>query len=294
MEYPSLAALLDGEKDMALANMAGDRSLAAAQSAMEKAIDRVMYRYVEQCPDGIARDCAQVILQTVKNTLPLIDSVGETRAWKKQADAPKPGMNLGIWALVLLIGGAVLLVASVLGMLIGGRFSGVFEFIKGLLPTALGGVCLFLAGLQAGRPGKAKPGEEAVRTEFLADAEKAWHTLRGAMLQADGQLERLREEEAMRAAKAGGSEAAGGELSPAALELFGELLESAYAAGDEASREAASSIGFYLHNAGVDVVDCAAGKESWFEFLPAPRPGTIRPALVSEGRLLKKGLASAG
>ena len=83
-----------------------------------------------------------------------------------------------------------------------------------------------------------------------------------------------------------------GKLDPKALELFSELLETAYAAGDEGSRESASAIRFYLHNAGIDVVDYAPGQESWFEFLPATRPGTMRPALASDGKLIKKGLAS--
>ena len=77
-----------------------------------------------------------------------------------------------------------------------------------------------------------------------------------------------------------------------ALELFSELLETAYATGDDGARESAASIRFYLHSAGVDVVDYTPGRESWFEFLPAPRPGTMRPALASEGKLIKKGLAS--
>ena len=81
-------------------------------------------------------------------------------------------------------------------------------------------------------------------------------------------------------------------FSAADAELFGELLESTYAAGDENAMEAASAIRFYLHNAKVDVVDYAEGNERWFEFLPAPGQGTIRPALVSGGRLLKKGMAS--
>ena len=59
-----------------------------------------------------------------------------------------------------------------------------------------------------------------------------------------------------------------------------------------ADGEQAEAIRFYLHKAQVDVLDFAPGRESWFEFLPAGGEGTIRPALVSEGKLIKKGLAS--
>ena len=82
-------------------------------------------------------------------------------------------------------------------------------------------------------------------------------------------------------------------MPAAALELFSELLESAYAAGSDSGREQAEAIRFYLHRSGIEVCDYVAGRESWFEFLPAGGVGTIRPALVTEGRLLKKGLAAA-
>ena len=66
MDKLSLVALLDEDKEMVLANIARDRSLPSAQAALEKEIDRVMYRYVEACDDVAARDSAQHILQAMK------------------------------------------------------------------------------------------------------------------------------------------------------------------------------------------------------------------------------------
>lgn len=294
MEKLSLVALLDEDREMVLASLNGDRALPAAQTALEKAIDRVMYRYVEGCGDEARREGAQHILQAIKNTLPVIDTVGEARTWKKQADAPRGGgLHLGPMAIAALLAGAALILASVVGVLIAGGMSGALAFLKALLPAALGGGCLFWAGAQAARPKKTTiAGEEALRTEYLVDAEKAFHCLRGAMLQADAQLERIREEDALRRQKVSEVTPGGGKIEPAALELFGELLEAAYAAGDEGARESVSAIRFYLHNGGVDVVDYSEGRENWFEFLPAAKSGTIRPALASEGKLIKKGLAS--
>ena len=294
MDKLSLAALLDEDREMVLANLAGGKTLPEAQTALEKAIDRVMYRYVEACGDEALREGAQHILQAVKNTLPVMDTVGEARAWKKQADAPrKGGLNLGPLQIVLLLAGAVLVGAAVLGVLLAGRMSSALAFLKSMLPAVLGCGALYWSGVLSGRPAKSGAvGPEDVRTEYLVDGEKAFHCLRGAMVQADGQLERIREEGALKRQEKA-SDVPGGQLAPEALELFAELLESAYAAGDENAREAISSIRFYLHNARVDVVDYGEGRDSWFEFLPAAKPGTIRPALASEGRLLKKGLASA-
>lgn len=296
MEKLSLVALLDEDREMVMNSLTADRALASAQVTLEKAVERVMYRYVEGCGDEALRDSAQRILQATKNTLPVIDAVGEARAWKKQTEgARREGLNMGPLATLLLLAGAALILASVVGVLIGGRLSGLLPFIEALLPAALGCGALFWAGIQSARPprkrGSAADAAVDVRTEYLVDVEKAWHCLRGAMVQADGQLERVREEEALRRERES-NPAAAGELDPGALELLAELLESAYASGDESARESISAMRFYLHNAGVDVTDYGPGRDSWFEFLPAARPGTIRPALTSKGRLLKKGLAS--
>ena len=294
MEKLSLVALLDEDKEMVSASLARDPSIPAAQATLEKAVDRVMYRYGEACGDEALATSAQHILQAMKNTLPVMDTVGEARTWNRQSQGQKGGLSFGPMAVALLVGGLVLVIAAVLGTLISGRFSGALAFIKAMLPAGLGSAALFFAGIQAARPRNKKAsseGTEAVRTEFLVDGGKAWHCLRGAMLQADGQLERIREANAVARQRASQT-AVGGRVDPKALELFAELLETAYAAGDEGARESASAIRFYLHNAGVDAVDYAPGRESWFEFLPASRAGTMRPALASEGKLIKKGLAS--
>ena len=295
MDKLSLAALLDDDREMIIASLARDRSLPAAQAALEKAVDRVMYRYTEQCDSPELRDSSQYILQAMKNVLPMIDAVGEARSWKREAEQPgKRGLKLGVWGALLLALGALLVLASVLAVMFAGHLGGALAFVKALLPSALGCGALFWAGILAARPRRPKAKgapEEAVRTEYLVDVEKAFHVLRGAMLLADGQLERMREELAAQDARRNETSPAG-EVSGAALDLFSELLESAYAAGDEAAKESASAMRFYLHSAGIDVADYAEGRESWFEFLPADRPGTLRPALVCGGKLLKKGMAA--
>ena len=295
MQNDSLVALLDEDREQVLANIARDRTLPAVQAVLEKEIDRVMYRHAEACGDVALRDSARNLLQAMKNTLPLMDAVGEVRTWQKQYEAPEnKGLRFGPVALGALLGGLTLVLASVLAGLLNSRMGGVLAFLKVLLPVAVGCGLLFWSGLQAAKPKSTQPAEkgpEATRTEYLADADKAWHCLRGALLQADGQLKRIAEENALLKQRQAES-APEGELSSAALDLFANLLESACASSDDSAKEAASAMRFYLHNAGIDVTDYAPGKEAWFEFLPAARPGTMRPALVSGGKLVRKGLAS--
>ena len=296
MERLSLTALLDEDREKVQAGLSADRELSHARQTLEKAIDRVMYRYVEACDAEPLRRAAQCILQAMKDTLPLTEVVGEVRMWKKEKAAAS-GWKARVKprAVVLLAVGAVLVLAPMIGLMIAGRVNGSLSFVRGIVLMVLGCAGVFLAGLDIARPPKGSkgPGDgEAERAEYLADPQKAWHLLRGAMLQADGQMERLREEVAFESAEAE-SKAQAGKVSGELLELFAQLLETARASADEGAREAAASIRFYLHSAGVETVDYEKGRESWFEFLPADRPGTLRPALVQDKRLLKKGLASA-
>ena len=295
MDQTSLQALLDSDREMILSNLARDRSPAAAQTVLEKAVDRVMYRYVEQCPDERLRDEAQYILQSVRNTLPVIDAVGEAREWKKVVDASGRGdKKIRPMSLAMLAAGVVLVIAAIVAMLIGGGFNAL-AFLKSLLPAALGLAAVYWAGLTAHKPGRDRGGkrpEDQARTEFLIDAEKTFHCMRGAMAMADHQLEAIRQDDAVRRQQKQGE--GEGELSRREIDLFAELLETAYAGGDDAAREMISAIRFFLHGQGVDAVDMEPGREAWFETLPAPKPGTLRPALVKDGKLLRKGLASAG
>ena len=295
MEKLSLVALLDEDKEMVSASLARDPSIPAAQATLEKAVDRVMYRYGEACGDEALATSAQHILQAMKNTLPVMDTVGEVRTWNRQAQGQKNGLNFGPMSVALLVGGLVLVIAAVLGTLISGRFSGALAFIKAMLPAGLGSAALFFAGIQAARPRdrkRAPEGNEDVRTEYLADTDKVWRDMKAMLLVADNALGSLREQEEIRRQK----DSADQNTSPIPaeeIELFSSLLEMAGASSDPDARDMVSSIRFYLHAHGVDAVDYSPEKASWFELLPASRGGTIRPALSSGGRLVKKGLASA-
>jgi hypothetical protein len=130
------------------------------------------------------------------------------------------------------------------------------------------------------------------KLEILTDPQSIWHTLTGAVLIADNQIKEASEF----SAKASGKQKIDFSLTKDETELFSSLLEAAYARRNAAdgsdSEELISDINYYLHTRGVETEDCSKENEKRFELLPARRSGTIRPALVSNGKLLKKGLAS--
>ena len=48
---------------------------------------------------------------------------------------------------------------------------------------------------------------------------------------------------------------------------------------------------YYLHRKQVETVEFGGGKREWFELLPGKQDVTLRPALVRDGVLIRKGLA---
>lgn len=290
MDNTTLVSLLESDKEMILASLNRDRSPAAAQTALEKALDRVSLRYAEQCADPAARDGAQMVLKAVRSALPLVDSVGEVRRWQKSADKPV-SRRMKPAAMGLLAVGAVLVLAVMFGLLItGGRLLGVVAFVEALVPALLGMAALFWAGVKYAAPARKKEEVPDTRDEFLIDADRVWHHLHGMMLLADSAVESARVRTETRRNR--DAAAVRGPLDGAQTELFAGLLENCCAQDTPESREMIESLRFYLHGAGVEVVDYEKGRENWFEFLPARTSGTIRPALVANDKLIKKGLAS--
>lgn len=291
MEGMTLLGLLESDREMIMASLNRDRSPASAQAALEKALDRVSLRYAEQCGDPAGREAAQLIVKTVKSALPLMDAISEVRRWQKTVDRPAP-RRMKPAAMGLLAVGAVLELAVMLGLLItGGRLAGALAFIEALIPAVLGMAALFFAGVKYARPDKPRREEPSqMRDEFLIDPERVWHQLRGMLLLADSAVEGARSRAAIERQQQAAT--APGPLDRGQVELFSGMLENVYAQNTPEGRELAENLRFYLHGAGVEVVDYEKGREQWFEFLPARRRGTIRPALINGDKLVKKGLAA--
>ena len=189
MENLTLQELLEADREMLEANLAKDRSPAAAQAALEKEIDRVLYRCLEQYEDARMRSAAQAVLQAMKNTLPLMDSVGEAHEWKKTIDLRERRKKPRPAALAFLFAGILLILATVLALhFSGGGFVLSLSLLRAVLPALGGMACLFWAGVLTGRPEKKKTDAPAVRTEFLIDVEKVWRLLHAAMMLADNTL----------------------------------------------------------------------------------------------------------
>ena len=289
-KLPKLADLFDAEKETVTGNLARDRSPEATVSTVQKTLDRVLYRYIELCTDRAVCAQAQGILLGVKNTLPLMLAVNDSQHWQLKDGSPdkhRPplgGIVLAVLGLALILAGALL--ADYVG-------DHTITLSSLLLPL-VGAVCLLLGGFFIiRRPRLHSSQNNTGKVEYLVEPAMVFQTVRGALLAADKALEDARdraEAERVRSDESGASP-----ISSEETELFASLLEAAYArrgANDSDAKEVEANIRYYLHRRGVELEDYTRGHESWFELLPARKPGTMRPAMVAGGRLVKKGLAS--
>ena len=208
-------------------------------------------------------------------------------------------MKLTMPAIGCIAGGILFVLFAIAGLAISAGSSLSVSALLGSIPAAiLGGGLLFWGGrlsLDRNAGGSnARQGDEAQQVEIRVDPDRVWSCLRAVVLSIDKGLHEARE--AVNYERERLTESEGGGLTPEEAELFAGLLESVYsirdeAADDSAALETISQIRYYLHRKQVETVDYGGGKREWFELLPGRQDMTIRPALVKDGVLVRKGLA---
>ena len=140
--------------------------------------------------------------------------------------------------------------------------------------------------------GETSSGEQHV--ELRVEPDKVWSCTRALVLSIDKSLGEVAE--ALRYEKSQLPASAGNGVSPEEADLFSSLLEAAYSQrqenpGDGTAQEMISMVRYYLHRKQVETVEFGGGKREWFELLPGKQDVTLRPALVRDGVLIRKGLA---
>ena len=290
-EEQSLSALLEQDREMVMTQLTQERAQESAVTVLEKEADRLMVRAgalgVEQA------STVQGMLQILKCALPLVSSVSEAETWEKDGgqDAGAKG-SVPVSAIVCGAAGIVCVIAGMLG-------AGLFALFR-VLWSAAGCALLIAAGWLAGRGRRKKPGktDTQVRQTFLVDPARIWHILQGTLLSADHSLKTAGEHAASAAQEE--KEHAAGALKKEDLLFFSDLLENAYAQrrrseSNEALTEQVESIRYYLHERGIETEDYSRQSAAWFEQLPSGTEAvTIRPALLKDGVVIMKGVASGG
>ena len=282
----TLRECLEEEKERLLARLSAAEDMAAAASACEDAFGRVLIRYQEAEPEEETAAEAAHAMSLVRAAMPLLDSVGEIREYElKTGEADGKGRRpvLGILTAFLLAGAGI--VCEILS-----RAENVPEFVMyvGIGLAAAGVLAAFLAGHKSGSA-RAKAPVREVKRVARPDAERVWRLLTAVAAVADKNLEETRERQKIARLDAAQQ---GGPLPERELDLLAKLLETSSEAQSEETQQISSDIRFYLHQNGVEAVPYTEEKRNWFDVMPGDGPATVRPALVYDGRLLKKGLAA--
>lgn len=292
-----LSDLLAQDKESVMSRLQSDRSQERALKTLETEADRLMIR---AGGSGAARgqeDVVQGMLQVVKSALPLVESVSEAETWEKEQskDVSKHVTVTPVSAVCVIAG-----IACVIAGLVGQSIAGKVLRPGAVIWTVAGCALLVIGGFLSGRGKKDRTAglkERQVKQSFLVDPARIWHILQGIALSADHSLENVRENSELQEMKSGPSVK---DMMPKdELQFFSDLLENAYARSrrdpsDTALREQIESIRYYLHTRGIETEDYSVQSAGWFEILPASGQSvTIRPAMLRDGVVIRKGLASA-
>ncbi len=302
-DRPTLSSLLEEDRERIMSEIGADRSVTNTSKVLEKEADRLLMRYSQESASETALVAAQQMMETVKSSLPAVESVTDVEVWQRDAPQQKPKGD--VFGFVLLSAGGVLSVLPSLAR------------PGSVLYVLIGAVCLGLGGFLLGRKqnGKAAGGSTSgaggrsgqyTQKKFLVDPDSVYHLMKRMIMTVDRSLKAIPAYESSApgrltegALPEHASAEAGESFSDAETEFFAELLENAYASArrdpeNRSAQEQIENIRYYLHRKGIDATDFSdACERSWFEFLPSGGSRiTLRPALVREGKLLKKGLAS--
>ena len=301
-----------------LMSAVGGADTASAARVLNSELDRMLYTFNDQEENARVREAASSMMQVAKASCSLMDSGGETKIYGRTeySNAGPAKKKIPVPAVILLIIGLIGAAVTVTGvqMLAASVAKASADWQSSGLPPRsllaavplLTAAALFLAGMLL-KGGKERA-KEKLHAETAVDGSKVYNHLLSMILVMDKCIEDIRQS-VKREEKEKLREQASG-MDRAELELISQLLENAYSRkeADDQADEEISQIRFYLHRKNIDVVDWTAGSGSqgkadrdaaavqsdWFDMMPAYGSGTIRPALVCDGKLLKKGMASAG
>lgn len=286
--------ILDKDKDRLLTEMTAAATAEKAIRVLENEVDKLVLRHNENCSSERERDAAAYMMQAVRLSLPLIDSAGRTKVWEHEEGEEASG-KVGAPAILLILAGIALCVFGLFPFVIAG-LSGAGADTRNYIVTrtasiVAGLIALFLAGYLFNKPRSRRSKQQHV--EIRVDADKIYRNFRTAIIAVDQSLDEVGARERWEAREKAG-DIDGHKASDPEIELFSDLLAASYSGDPEYALEKIEAIKYFLHKQQIEVVDYSERTAKYFDLMPGIKAGTIRPAMVADGALLKKGLASTG
>ena len=238
------------------------------------------------------------MVQAVRLSLPLMDSNGKAKVWESGVEVKEEvDGSFKISFFLLLILGVALCVFGA-GPMLMEAFIAAEEKVRDTVllhgGAVIGGmVCLYFSGYMYARPKKKKVTKKDQQVEIRIDADKVYRNFRNAILAVDQSIDEIRAA-AQREEQEKAGTIDGKEVTQSELDLFSDLLAAAYSGDPEFALEKVEQIKYFLHKNQIEVVDYSKDTAQFFDLMPGTAPATIRPALVAQGGLLRKGLAAKG
>ena len=287
--------ILEKDKDKLLTELSAAGNAEKAIHVLENEVDKLVLKHNETCESDRERESAAYMMQAVRLSLPLIDSNGKVKVWESGRREDDSAGSFKISFLILLVLGLALCVFG-FGPLMMEAYIAAAEKARDQVilhggATVVGLACLYFAGYMYSRPKVS--GKKEYQVDIKIDADRIYRSFRTALLSVDQSIEEIRAKERWdKREKAGSID--GRTVTQSELELFSDLLAAAYSGDPEYALEKIEQIKYFLHKQQIEVVDYSKDNEKYFDLMPGTKAKTIRPAMVAQGGLLKKGLASSG
>lgn len=285
--------LLEKDKNNLITELSNAASPEKAVKILENETDKLLLRYNEQCSSESVRETAAYIMQAVRLAVPLTDSSGKTKVWEHEQKKESTGKSIP--AILLLLLGIGLAVYAMLPLIMAGLNSPdavTHRELATRLISMLAAVCIsYAGGALMNRSGGKASREHHV--EIRVDADKLYRYYRTVMLSVDQSLDEVAARERWDKKEQAGT-IDGRAVTGPELDLFSDLLAAAYSGDPDYALEKIDSIKYFLHRQQIEVVDYSESTRQFFDLMPGSVQGTIRPAMIANGALLRKGMASTG
>ena len=289
--------LLEKDKENILTGIAQGGTAAKAVTILENETDKLLLKFNDQCESDREREAAAHMMQAVRLSVPMIDSAGKTKVWERGSDdsAKKEKGKVSIPFVLLTIASVLLVAYGLVPLVVASLINAGEQYRTQLIVRCcfvIGGMIMgFFAGAMQRK--KEKQAAKEHQVEIRPDADKIFRNYRAAIYSVDQSLEEISAAERWSKREKAG-EIDGRKATTPEIELFSDLMAASYSGDPEYALEKIEEIKYYLHRQQIEVVDYSEATAQYFDLMPGNRAGTIRPALVADGQILKKGLASTG
>ena len=256
-------------------------------------LDRILYAYNEQDLSERMKEKAASLVSVARSAAELLDVTGESKIYSRKAygEAEEKGRRSWLYTLFLFLALLILIAVCAYVYIYYVQFDDSYNSWILLGAVALSAILAYLAGAFSHR--KQPVQKNDLYAEAHYDARKTYSAVYQMVLTIDKVLEETQLNESLETKKEIQQNKGG--VTEDELNLLSQLLESAYGnKEDEAAREVIAEIKYYLHKKKIELQDRNSENDSWFEKMAMDGDLTLRPAMILDGVLLKKGLASGG